>query len=275
MFHKDFDQHVATLDTVLQRLGDAGFMVAPAKCNLFRHEIPYLGHMLSGRGVGMNKEYVIKVKEALASIRTKSDAYRALGLAQFYSKFIRNFAEIASPLSEILKKGIEEDLSNVEPAQMKLAQEAGLKLVEAFKTDQILKLPDYDKEFMLFTDASDTAIGSALCQEHDGIVRPIAFWSRKLSATERNYSTTEREALSIVYFLEKYRYYLLGRKFALVTDHKPLMFILRNGTSNSKLARWALRIQEYHFDVIHVKGEDNVVADAMSRWPNEENGLLE
>jgi hypothetical protein len=110
------------------------------------------------------------------------------------------------------------------------------------------------------------AMGAALCQEDDaGRLRPVVLWSRKLSETERKYSATEREALAIVCFVEKFRYYLLGRRFLIVTDHAPLLYILRGAANNSKLARWSLRLQEFAFDVAHIKGPQNISADFLSR----------
>jgi transposase InsO family protein len=109
-------------------------------------------------------------------------------------------------------------------------------------------------------------MGAALCQEDaEGQMRPVVLWSRKLSDTERKYSATEREALAIVYFVEKFRYYLLGRRFLIVTDHAPLLYILRGAVNNSKLARWSLRLQEFAFDVAHIKGPQNITADFLSR----------
>jgi hypothetical protein len=165
---------------------------------------------------------------------------------------------------------VADDLSSLTPEERESMNEAVKKLSKTLTEAPILALPNYDREFVLFTDASNVAMGAALCQEdEDGTMRPVTLWSRKLSDTEQRYSTIEREALAIVYFLEKFRHYLLGRRFLLVTDHKPLLYIVQGGALNSKLARWSLRIQEFNFDIAHLQGEQMVVADALSRVTKE------
>lgn len=270
VFTKDFERHLEVLDVVLGRLREGGFMIAPKKCSLFRNRIPYLGHTLSEKGVEMTPEYVDKLKASLLTINSKSDVRTVAGLAQFYAKFIWNFSEIMAPLTNATRKSVTEDLSSLTSAERESMIDAVKQLSKALTEAPILALPNYDREFVLFTDASNIAMGAALCQEDEnGTMRPVTLWSRKLSDTEQRYSTTEREALAIVYFLEKFRHYLLGRQFLLVTDHKPLLYIVQGGALNSKLARWSLRIQEFNFDIAHISGPQMVVADALSRVSKE------
>ena len=136
---------------------------------------------------------------------------------------------------------------------------------EAFRKKTILVTPQWDKYFVVSTDASSIALGACLMQEHDGILHPIQYLSRNLTKTECNYSTIERECLAIVWALQKLQKYLLGRTFTLLTDHKPLVAFNKKKISNAKVNRWAMLLADYKFDIKPVKGKDNVVADILSR----------
>jgi hypothetical protein len=168
-------------------------------------------------------------------------------------------------LTDLQRKNIKEDLSNATEQQLANAKAAANKLIEAISTTPILKLPDFAREFVLFTDASDRGLGAALLQGYGGRLHPVCLWSRKLSDTEMRYSATEREALAIVYFLRKFRHYLLERRFVLLSDHRALKYVFAHASENSKLARWALQIQEFAFDVAYVPGPENIIADWLSR----------
>ena len=102
-------------------------------------------------------------------------------------------------------------------------------------------------------------------QEHDGILHPIQYLSRNLSKTERNYSTIERECLAIVWSLQKFQKYLLGKKFMLLTDHKPLVAFNKKKISNAKVNRWAMQLADFQFEIKPIRGKDNVIADILSR----------
>lgn len=266
MFSRDFDEHVELVGTVLAKLAQGGFTVAPKKCSFFMRELPYLGHRLSQRGIEVQPELVSKIVSEMGALRTKKAVRRALGVAQFYARFIWQFASVVAPLSDATRKEVREDLGNLSEEERARLTSAAQRLQRLLLSAPTLALPDYDREFVLITDASDVGMGAVLAQEDDnGNLRPISFWSRKLSDTERRYSATEREALAIVFFVEKFRYHLLGRHFLLKTDHHALTYIFKGAASNSKLARWALRLQEFSFDIVHVPGKENVVPDDMSR----------
>ena len=119
---------------------------------------------------------------------------------------------------------------------------------------------------MLQTDASETGLGAVLLQEGgDAHLHPIAYLSKKLLPREKALSTIEKECLAIVWALGKFRPYLWGRRFRLETDHSPLCWLSRMKGSNGKLLRWSLALQDYDFDVVHIKGRDNILADGLSR----------
>ena len=142
---------------------------------------------------------------------------------------------------------------------------AFLTLKQKISEYPVLRLPDFEKEFILSTDASQTGIGAVLKQEHDGMKMPVMYISRKLKPAETRYSTIERECLALVWATKRLHPYLYGREFILETDHQPLFFIDRSKIDNDRIMRWALTLQEYRYSIRVVKGKDNTTADFLSR----------
>ena len=132
----------------------------------------------------------------------------------------------------------------------------------------VLRSPDFDKQFKIQVDSCDTGIGSVLLQEdEEGVDHPVCYHSRKLDSAQRNYSTVEKECLAIVMTLKHFEVYLSTTKHPILvfTDHNPLVFLDRMKTSNQRLLRWSLALQEYDIQVLYIKGKDNVIANALSR----------
>ena len=129
----------------------------------------------------------------------------------------------------------------------------------------ILKLPDLDKEFILQTDASDVGIGACLLQQHEGDKHPVLYASKKLLGRVRNYPVGEREALTIVWAVQKMHRFLYGQHFILETDHRPLQYLNSAHSKSARLMRWSLAQQPYHFTIRYIRGEDNFCADYLSR----------
>ncbi len=132
-------------------------------------------------------------------------------------------------------------------------------------SDPILKLPDLSQSFIVQTDASEYGIGGVLLQQEDGMKMPVAFASRKLKASERNYAVIEKECLAIVWTIQKFSRYLYGTEFLLETDHQPLTYLNKARVANARLMRWALQLQPYRFRIVAIKGSENVGADYLSR----------
>ncbi|CAH2226625.1 jg26952, partial [Pararge aegeria aegeria] len=181
-----------------------------------------------------------------------------LGLLGYYRKFIPDFARITKPMTKCLKKGT------------KITFDSNYtNCFENCKTlltnDPILKYPDFDKDFILTTDASNFAIGAVLSQGTIGSDKPIAYASRTPNESEINYSTIEKELLAIVWATKYFRPYIFGRKFKIVTDHKPLQWVMNLKEPNSRLTRWRLKLSEYDFTVVYKNGKNNTNADALSR----------
>ena len=131
---------------------------------------------------------------------------------------------------------------------------------------QILKSPDFNKSFVLQTDASELGLGAVLLQQgEDGNLYPISYFSRKLLEWEKHYAVTEKEALSVFWALNLLRPYLWGRKFTLQTDHRALVWLQKIKSHNQRLLRWSLSLQDFDFQIQHIPGKLNIVADSLSR----------
>lgn len=229
----------------------------PDKCEFLRKEVSYLGHVIGSTGVRPDEKRVEAVKSYPVP-KTTRELKGFLGLAGYYRRFIPNFSKIAKPLTELLKK-------NTPYVWDDRTENAFNTLKELLTTQPLLQYPDFTKPFVLTTDASNDAIGAILSQ---GPIRkdlPISYASRTLNNAERNYPTVEKELLAIVWGCKHFRQYLYGRKFTVVTDHRPLTWIFSVKDPSSRLLRWRLKLEEYEYEVIYKKGSNNTNADALSR----------
>jgi len=165
-------------------------------------------------------------------------------------------------MSLLLKKGKKWPW---EQEQQDAFEELKRKLTEA----PVLACPDFNEKFVLQTDASDIGLGAVLTQKVQGEERVIAFASRRLIAAEENYSATEKECLAIIWAIRKLRCYLEGYRFVVITDHLALKWLNSIDNPTGRIARWALELQQYQFDVTYRRGSQNIVADALSRQPLE------
>ena len=212
--------------------------------------------------VGLHEDNVIKIKNAQQPC-TKKEVRSFLGLTGYDREYIPHYAEIASPLSDLTKRG--------KPNKnWKETHDYAFNLLKSsLLCEPILKLPQVTKLFMLRTDASNVAsnvaLGAVLLWEYDGQLFPVSFASRKLSSAERNYSTIERDCLAVVWAIKKFTIYVYGVEFTLQTDYQPLANINRSIFLNDHIMRWAMILQNYVIKFQCIKGFDNVGADFMSR----------
>ena len=164
------------------------------------------------------------------------------------------------PLTDLTKKGASNSIK-----WEKIYEKAFTTLKDRLTKSPILRLPDFEKYFMVQSDASDVGMGAVLLQEFEDGIFPIAYASKKLLPREKNYSVIERECLGIVYAVKKFQSYLYGKPFVIQTDHKPLVYIHKCKIDTAWIMRWALFLQNYKFRVEAIKGQDNVGADYLSR----------
>src|SRR5699024_10444066 len=175
-------------------------------------------------------------------------------LAGYYRRFVPKFSSIAKPLNNLLK----EDVTFVWTPAQQLAFD---QLKSILTNDIILQYPDFSKEFFLTTDASGEGIGAVLSQKTALGDQPVAYASRSLNKAELNYSTTEKELLAIVWSVHHFRPYLYGRKFKIITDHKPLVWLFSVKDPGSRLMRWRLKLEEFDYEIVHKAGKLNNNAD--------------
>lgn len=250
-------ESIENLEKVFKRMRTHKLLLNSGKCSLLHSSVTYLGHIISREGVSPDPMKV----EAVVNFPTPKDVKELksfLGLAGYYRKFIKNFARIAKPLKSLFKEGAEFRWESEQ-------NEAFLTLKNILTSDKLLQYPDFSKEFILTTDASKEALGAVLSQGEIGTDRPIAYVSRTLNKAERNYSITEQELLAIVWAIKQFRPYLWGRHFKIVTDHRPLRWLISLKDPGSRLTRWTIKLSEYDFEVIHKPGKSNQNADALSR----------
>ena len=257
VFSPSPDEHKQHPEFVLDKLSQAGLKVKPSKCELFSERVNYVGHDLSGEGVSVAQEKY----QAIASYPTPTStkAVRSfLGFVGYYRSHIKNFAKLAEPLHAMSRKGARFEWTTQ-------CDTAFRQLKEGLLQSTALAYPDFDQEFQIKTDASDIAIGGVLEQEMNGEPVIIECASRVLSAAERNYSTTEKEALAIVWSIDKFRPYIWGRKFVVWTDHNPLTHLRTAKDTHGRMTRWYLALQDYDFVIEYIPGTQNFTTDALLR----------
>ena len=234
---RTFEEHLANLHSVFLRLRDARLKLKPRKCFLAMKEVEYLGFRVSGEGIIADPKKI----EAVQNYPTPADVKQVrsfLGLASYYRRFIPNFSVIARPLYALTKK-------DAVFVWCDFCEEAFAQLKALLTQAPILAFPDFASSFRLETDTSGLGLGAVLSQEQDdGTMRPIAYASRTLQPHERNYGSTELEALGVVWAVRHFRQYLYGHNCHVFTDHEALKSLLNSPHPSGKLARWGLSIQE-------------------------------
>ncbi|CAM4532478.1 unnamed protein product [Lepidochelys kempii] len=223
-------------------------------------EVSYLGHRV-GSGRLKPEPAKVEVIRDWPAPHTKKQVQAFIGMAGYYRRFVPHFSAIATPVTELCKKGKPDKVVWTEQCQV-----AFRALKEALVSGPVLANPDFDKPFVVFTDASDTGLGAVLMQEDEkGERHPIMYLSKKLLPREQHYAAIEKECLAMVWALKKLEPYLFGRHFTVYTDPSPLTWLHQMKGANAKLLRWSLLLQDYDMDVVHVKGSANLIADALSR----------
>lgn len=257
IFSSSLEEHLKNLKAVFSRIRESNMKIQPDKSEFLRKEVEFLGHIVTPEGIKPNKKKLAAIKD-FPIPTTAKEIKSFLGLVGYYRKFINNFAKITKPLTQCLKKGqtvkhTSEFLNAINTCKDLLCNEP------------ILQYPDFSKEFVVTTDASQFAVGAILSQGPINSDKPISYASRTLNPAEINYSTIEKELLAIIFAVKSFRPYLFGRKFKIVTDHKPLTWLFSLKEPNSKLIRWRLLLSEYDYEIIYKKGKINSNADALSR----------
>lgn len=252
-----FDDHLDYLSKVAQKLRYANLTISTEKSKFGYKRLRYLGHIIDEEGIAMDKSRVEAV-ENFPIPTCRKDIQRLMGMAGWYRRFIDHFADITAPISELLKKT--EKFVWTDERQRALNQ-----LIVALTTAPVLATPDYSLPFEIQADASKRACGAVLIQRQNGVERVIAYMSQKFTATQQKYGVTELECLAVILSIEKFRPYVEGSHFRVITDHHSLLWLKNLRDPNGRLARWALRLQAYDYTLVHRKGKHHIVPDTLSR----------
>jgi RNase H-like domain found in reverse transcriptase/Reverse transcriptase (RNA-dependent DNA polymerase) len=261
VFSNSPEEHARHLDEVLSLLYGAGLSLKLANCSFFRDTVNYLGHVIRTGKLEVATKYTDALETAKPPT-TKTELRSFLGLCNVYRRFVPSFAKVASPLNALLRKGERPELGILTDEQVS----AFNALREKLTHPPVLTLPKKEGLFVLDTDASAEQIGCCLFQEQVGGPKlPLGYWSRSLNPAERNYSTTEKECLAIVWAILQLPPYLEGQRFLIRTDHNSLHWVLNISDAQGRLARWRLRLLEFNFEVEYSPGKEHHGADTMSR----------
>lgn len=262
IFFTSLQDHLKFLNKIFHRLREVNLKVQLDKSEFLKKETNFLGHIVTPNGIKPNPDK-IKCVIDFPIPKTHKQIKQFLGLTGYYRKFIQDYSLVAKPIT--LCQDAKINILNPE------YQNSFETLKRLLTSDPILHYPDFTKEFVLTTDASNYVLGAILSQNN----HPVCYASRTLNEHEINYRTIEKELLAIVWSTKYFRPYLFGRKFIIETDHKPLEWLFSLKEPNSKLVRWRLKLSEFDYTITYKKGTLNNNADALSRIKVEEINTLE
>ena len=257
IFARTPEELLERLRIVLNRLREVGLKVKPSKCALFQSQIHFLGHLISEHGVDPQPDKIKTIQE-WPRPKCVKEVRAFYGLASYYRKFVKGFATIAEPLKKLTQKNVRFEWSDE-------AQTAFDTLKQALQDATSLAFPHPNIPCIVDSDASDVAIRAVLSQVIDGVERPIAFYSKVMNATQRNYCPTRRELLAVIAAMQYFRHYLLRNKVVLRTDHHSLKWLNTFKRPEGIMARWIETLAEIDYTIEHRPGRLHCNADGVSR----------
>ena len=262
-YNTSIEEHVQTNRMLFQRCRDVGIFLNPKKCEFHKEKVEFLGVELSKDGFEMEKGKVNTITEWQPPRNVKG--VRAfIGFCNFYRRFIKNFAEMARPLHDLTRLGQRWVWSEREQAAFQL-------LKDIISTAPVLIHPNLERQFRLETDASAFTYGAVLSQlaEKDNRRHPVGFFSKSMNDAERNYGISDREALAVVKALQHWRHWLEGTTLPveIITDHRNLEYFTKPKILNHCQLRWMDQLTHYNYQIKYRPGDQNGVADALSRRP--------
>ena len=257
IYSRSMEEHWDHLVSALDKLRRASLYGRLHKCEFIKDKVDYLGFEVGRDGIRTSPE---KVRAILDWPRPQSvhDIRSFVGLASYYRKFMKGFSQLAKPLTDLTRDKVAWSWGNLQESSFRALQ-------VAIATAPILRLPDFERQFIITTDASDVAIGAILEQDFGMGLQPIAFSSRKLNSTEIRYSAYERELLGIVWAIGQWKHYFqTNHPIVIQTDHAPLRHLPSQTAVNSRVWKWLAVLQGYDVDIRHIPGKKNP-ADSLSR----------
>ena len=262
VFASSAAEHDSVLLKVLERLHHHDFRLNLTKCEFKTSRVRFLGNVISSGCIAIDSECLQGIRD-MPTPTSPKQLQSFLGMVNYCKDFFKDAATIVEPLQRLLRKG--------EPWFWGPNQETALDTIRT-RLHNIPELHSFEpaQPTIVTTDASGDGLGATLQQIQFGKLVPIAYASRTLSPAERNYATNEREALGVLWALEHWESYLLGRRFTLCCDHKPLQSLLQHSSlrKRDKFIRWSERLSRFDFDFEFVTGASNCLADCLSRLPS-------
>lgn len=260
VFSRSFDEHVKHVQQIIDAIFDAGFRLNFQKCNFAMHEIRYLGHVISGDSVRPLQDNLVAIN-SFPVPSSRKNVRQFLGKINFYRKFIQNSSFLLEPFHNLLRKNV--------PFSWSTECQASFERVKLLLTSApILAIFDRTKPVLIYTDASGVGIGAVLKQiQADGSEKPVAYFSRKLTDSQQKKKAIYIESLAIREAVRYWRYWLLGRHFTIITDHKPLQYLNLKARTDEELGDLAHELLQFDFEILYRPGSENFEADCLSRNP--------
>ncbi|XP_017970395.1 PREDICTED: uncharacterized protein LOC108660654 [Theobroma cacao] len=264
VFGNNFDDCLLNLARVLKRCEETNLVLNWEKCHFMVREGIVLGHKISSNGIEVDKAKIEAIKKLPPPINVKG-IRSFLGHAGFYRRFIKDFSKISKPLCNLLEKDVPFNFDN---ECLVTFDELKKRLIFA----PIIISPDWTFPFELMCDASDYAVGAVLGQRKDKIFHSIYYASKTLNEAQKNYTTTEKELLAVVFTFDKFHSYLVGTKVIVYIDHSAIKYLIAKKDTKPRLIRWIFLLQEFDLEIRDRKGKENQVADHLSRLEIEAQG---
>jgi len=267
IYSESDDDHLKDVQMIIERLRQYNLKIKLSKCKFAKRKIEYLSHIIHNGTLSTNPEKVSAVTNFKRPTTVKQ-LQSFLGLISYYRKFIKNCSTLASPLIKLTEKSTDYIWTN--------ECEISFQTLKHYlvSNDHVLALPDFSKPFVIEVDASKYGLGGVLSQKVGRHFKPCAYFSKHLTKTERNYSTSEREMLAIVLSVEKFKQYVYGQAFTILSDHEPLKFLTTSDVPAPRLARLQKRLSIYNYTIEYRAGKKNGNADALSRMCEENSNEL-
>jgi len=255
-----FKRHLGDLENFLQRIREVHMTLKLRKCRFALREVKFCGKII-GSGTKRPDPAKVAAVQGLKAANTKTEVRQLLGLFSYFREHIPNFAAIARPLTDLTSKRVPNPLPWTEEHTVALDQ-----LKHALCKATTLYIADFQRPFNVTVDASDYAVAGYLSQiDGEGIERPLAFFSAKLTGTQKAWATVHKEAYAVISALKKFRTWIFGAEINVFSDHNPLSFLTETAPKNAKLMRWALALQEFDIKFHFLRGKLNTVSDCLSR----------
>jgi len=257
VYGKTFDDCLENLDKVLQRCEEKDLVLNWEKCHFMVREGIVLGHLVLERGIEVDKAKIKVIKQLPPPVNIKG-IQSFLGHCVFYHIFIRNFSQIARPMTRLLTKDVPFEFDDE-------CLESFNILKKTLTSAPIIQHHDWSLPFKIMCHASDYAVGAVLGQTKDKMHHAIAYACKTMTEAQLNYATTEKELIEVVFAIDKFRSYLVGAKIIVYSDHAALKYLLTKKDAKPRLITWILLLQEFDLEIEDRKGVENPVADHLSR----------